>query len=473
MTKEIRTRVIIGFLALILGVCAVFLATLSPTMASAETKTYSDVLSDLKRDASFQVTNYPDNPTDYSLSIIQLAESEDRELFVYVYQPSQKTKALTACSINISTTINDAISFTNYKLELLNSSGVLCKYKVKDFTVRDEPVRYYVITSIYRPFDSSIDQGTGNSNTITEVNYAVNKQYCFGTINGKPYCSMVDIETIVITDKFVGFVRYPDGFRLYVGACDAHFVAFNTDKPMDKLLEADVYYTKQKYETSTAAFVGKTENFGTKEDQYAYLKYTDKVEHNGGGWFAGTYKWDRIQTVSDFIRQENRENIYHGAILDVKTSSKLTDAALRELQGKQWVLRFAETSYELGSASGVTWSFSSIVGDVTILRLKFETDGVTYNLGVIDNKQTGSTEPVNEVEYEISVSNRAKKWLLLLMLIILLIILAPILPYILKFVFWIVALPFKIIGGIWKLFRKIGEKRAEKQKDPPQRDPTG
>ena len=48
---------------------------------------------------------------------------------------------------------------------------------------------------------------------------------------------MVDIETITITDKFVGFVRYKDGFKLYVGACDSHFVAFNTDKPIDKLLE--------------------------------------------------------------------------------------------------------------------------------------------------------------------------------------------------------------------------------------------
>lgn len=203
------------------------------------------------------------------------------------------------------------------------------------------------------------------------------------------------------------------------------------------------------------------------------MKYTDKVEHNGGGWFAGTYRWDRIQTVSDFIRQENRENIYHGAILDVKTSSKLTDAALRELQGKQWVLRFAETSYEFNSVNGVTWQFSSIVGDVTILRLKFETDGITYNLGVIDNKQTGSTEPVNEVEYEISVSSRAKKLLMLLLLILLLIILAPILPYIVKAVFWIITLPFKILGGILKAWKKAGEKRAERRNKPPQRDPTG
>ena len=39
---------------------------------------------------------------------------------------------------------------------------------------------------------------------------------------------------------------------------------------------------------------------------------------------------------------------------------------------------------------------STIVSDVIILRLKFETDGKIYNLGVIDNKQTGDGIPDNE-----------------------------------------------------------------------------
>lgn len=67
--------------------------------------------------------------------------------------------------------------------------------------------RYYAISSIYRPFDENIDKQASGGNTVTEVNYAVNKQYCFGEINGKPYVNCVDIETIVVTDKFVGFVR--------------------------------------------------------------------------------------------------------------------------------------------------------------------------------------------------------------------------------------------------------------------------
>lgn len=465
MTQATKTRLVSIFLAFVLGICAVITtAAQTPLVARAESITYSGVMEDLKKDTSFKPENYPIKADDYSLQIIQLAESVNKELFVYVYQPSGKAKDFKASSINISTTINDNISYLNYKLELLNSSGVFYKYKVSGLTVKDESVRYYAISSIYRPFDESIDKQASGGNTVTEVNYAVNKQYCFGEINGKPYVNCVDIETIVVTDKFVGFVRYPDGFKLYVGACDSHFVAFNTNKPMDKLLEADVYYTTQEYSSSWAAFVGENETFGDKADKYAYLKYTDKVEHTGGGLFAGTYKWDRIQTVDDFIKNEDREQIFSGAVIDVKISSKLTDAALNELKGKKWVLRFTETDYTLWSGQGTYGTFSTIVGDVTILRLKFETDGITYNLGVIDNKQSGSKDPSNETDIDISLNKRGKMILYLLMLILLIILLAPILPYVLQAIVWIISLPFKgISAAVKSTKRRRAEKRVRKE----------
>lgn len=454
-----KKRLAVMLLAFVLGISAVITAAQVPVIAKAEsTVTYTNVLEDLQRDSSFSNDNYPEKETDYSLQIIQLAESSNKELFVYVYQPSGQLKGLVASSINISTTINDAVSYHNYKLELLNADGVFFKYKVSDFVVKDDAVRYYAITSVYRKWDKTIDPATGNDNTVTEVNYNVSKQYAFGTINGKPYVNCVDIDTIVVTDKFVGYVRYKDGFKLYVGACDSHFVAFNTDKPIDKLLEADVYYTTQSYSWSFVPLAGENETFGTKTDEYAYLKYTDKVEHSGGGLFAGTYKWDRIQTIDDFIKGENRENIYHGAVLDVKTSSKLTDEALTELKGKKWVLRFAETNYSLSgySTTGSTFESYTLVGDVTILRLKFETDGITYNLGTIDNKQTGGKDPSNKTDIDVSLNDTGKKLAALIMLILAIVLLAPVLPYILKAVVWIVMLP---INGIAALIKAIKRKR--------------
>lgn len=458
MTKAFKR--IFAFVA---GVCVMFGVMQTPLISKAESVQYTSVSEDLGKDSSFSKDNYPTKNGDYSIQVVQLAESVNKELFVYTYQPSgDKVKA---SSVNISTTINDNISYHNYKLELLNFDGTLFKYKVTGFEVKADPVRYYVISNIYRPFDESIGDKKSGNNTINEVNYAINKQYCFGEINGKPYINCIDIETIVVTDKFVGFVRYKDGFKLYVGACDSHFVAFNTDKPIDKLLEADVYYTTQEYSSSWAALVGEKETFGDKADKCAYLKYTDKVEHAGGGWFAGTYKWDRIQTIDDFIKGENRENIYHGAVLDVKISSKLTDEALTELKGKKWVLRFAETNYSLSSnyTTGATFESYTLVGDVTILRLKFETDGITYNLGAIDNKQTGSTEPSNSMGIKVEPNATGKGIIYLILFVLLLVLFAPLLPYVLNAIILIVSFPIKLISEILKLIKSSKEKCKERR----------
>ena len=469
MTNTIGRKILVFLAAFFVVFGIAFSAVPNIVYAEDSKVTYSGVLDDLKKDGSFDENFYPVVANDYSLKMIQIAESVNGELFLYIYQSSGQAKNLNAISINISTTINDAISFRNYKVRLLNSSGVFYKYLVTDFTVLTEPTRYYAISSIYRPFDETIDTQAVNDNKVTEVNYAVNKQYCFSIINGKPFCNVVDIETIVVTDKFVGFVRYMDGFKLYVGACDSHFVAFDTDKPIDKLLEADVYYTMQKYSYSFVTFVGERHTFGDKSDEYAYLKYTDKVEHSGGGLWAGTYNWDRIETVEQFIAENDlTQNVYSGAIIDVNVANKITDEGKAALKGKKWVLRFAETSYSLNSGQGSVTSFSTLVGDVTILRLKFETDGITYNLGVIDNKQTGSDKPSNEETIKPGINNRGK-WILIAFAVILaLILLAPLLPTIITFIgkmivwifkglWWLISAPFKLIG---KLIEKIKDKNG-------------
>ena len=402
---------------------------------------YSDVLYDLKKSENFNVNDYPVRQDNYSLHVITLAESEDNELFVYVYQPSGQSKNLCASSINISLGIDDDLSYKNYKLKFINSNDVFYKYAVEGLTVSFSTERYYSVSSIFRPFDESIDKQAEDGNKITEVVYEVAKQYCFTTKDGMPYVETVDIQTIEVTDKFVGFVRYLDGFNLYVGACDSHFVAFDTDKPMDKLFEADVYYTSQSYSYTVAPFVGESEHFGEKQDSYAYLTYTDRVEHTGGGLFAGTYTWDRIETVDKFISEnEGWQNVYSGAIIDVNVANQITEEGKAALQGKKWVLRFAETKYSITSGMGTTSSSSTLVGDVTILRLKFETDGKVYNLGVVDNKQTGSDKPINDETVNITVKEDFKRILSIILLVLVILLLLPVFRLIFK--------------GIGKLFRK-------------------
>lgn len=277
----------------------------------------------------------------------------------------------------------------------------------------------------------------------------------------------IDIETIEITDKFVGFVRYPDGFWLFnAGACDSHFVAFDTNKPIDKLLEADVYYTKQNisYDYFKGGNPFKTDFGESETDNYASLSYKKKVEYTGSGLFKYSYEWDKIQTVDDFVDSVNSESVYHGAVIDATVASKITDEALAELKNNKWVLRFTETSFTESpkSAMGAGTYYhaeSTMVGDVTILRLKFETDGVVYNLGVIDNKQSGGKEPSNSTETEITVTKDFERLVQIvlgaLLLILLLVILTPILPSVISLAIKIVLFPFRLLAMLFKaIFHK-------------------
>ena len=175
MKSGTKTRIILSVLAFVTSVRVANTSARIPVYASEDKDRYTDVLTDLGKDDTFDAENYPQKDGDYSLQVIQLAESADNELFVYVYRPGGTQANVTASSINVSTTVNDDISYFNYKLKHISSENTLQKYVVEDFTVKDEGVRYYAISSIYRLFDESIDKKASGGNTVTEVNYAVNK----------------------------------------------------------------------------------------------------------------------------------------------------------------------------------------------------------------------------------------------------------------------------------------------------------
>lgn len=397
-TKSAATYILAAVLAVLLFISS----AASSVLAYADEPSnfeYTDVLDDLNK-SQINLTDYPQKDNDYTIDIITIAESVNGELFIYVYQPGGSSTDLRASSINISTETGDLISYFNYDLQLINSSGVFYKYIVKNFTVKNDEVRYYSITSIYRPFIEGVDEQAGYDNKITEVPFAVSRQYGITTVDGQTTIECLDIETIVIDNKFVGYASYTNGFHLNYSRCHSHFVAFSTDRPIDKLIEAEVHYTTQSYYSYTAPFSGTEVTWGDVIPHKVKLNYKERVEHEGGllPWLHKTYTWDRIETVSQFISEVDNASIpvYSGVILNASLGNQLTDDARDALRDKQWVLRFAETSFDQYTGDGITTNSLVLVGDVTILSLKFEHLGKTFNLGVIDNKQTGSGKPVNE-----------------------------------------------------------------------------
>ena len=433
----------IGVIFTLVCLVLAFLLLPSPVYAESISSGYSSPVDDLKSDPDFDESLYPTNEKDYSLQVVQIAESTDGELLVYVYQPSNGIKDYTATSINISTAINDSLYYKNYKLELLSKDGVFCKYRVKDFTVKEEVLRYYDISSIFRKYDKDVDEGLPeyNENDINEVSY---------NVDGSVIYSCLDTETIVIQNKYVGYLRYSNGFKLYQDKCDSWFVAFSTDKPIDRLMEADVDYMIQDYTWFTDPNQGyqKFESHGELTKKSVTLNYTDVAGSTADGWFAHEYTWNRIESVDDFIANED-----------------LTEEAKKDLDNMDWVLRFAETNYTYRSDSSGEYCNMSNVSEVTILRLKFETDGVIYNLGVVDNKQSpaeGQTPDNNNTDELDWPSFGDKDWekilgtvLLMIGLILIVIMLAPLLPVLIRLVIWLITLPFRLIGAIVKTLKNI------------------
>ena len=302
------------------------------TLAYADEQTsYTSVMEDLEKDISFDKGEYPAIAEDYSLQVIQIAESVNDELFVYVYQPSDAVKELTATSIRLATPVAGIDSeWRDYDLRLLSTEGVFDKYIVEGFQVKSDIVRYYDITAIHREFDEDIDDEADENyeQTINEVVYEVGQKWTAITSNGVVTYSVVATEVITITDKIVGYIRYPNGYSLAPTSCDSHFVAFSTDKKIEKLYEADISYVWTSYESVTATGIGTNTGItGGPEKDMVSLNVEDTGENDGNGLFGKKYTWKRIESVSNFITNEGED-------------LNLSSASLADLQGKQSCLSF-------------------------------------------------------------------------------------------------------------------------------------
>ena len=430
-------------------------------VAHAAVAEYTDVIEDLRRDKDFDLSEYPENLYQYDLEVIQIAESKSGELFVYTYQPFQRLHRLNATGVNMS--LSETLDGTKiYPLTLLNENGTLCKYKVNGLTVGSEAVRYYNVTSIYRPFDRVVDLDTGNDNTISEVACRVGKCWRVSQESGELKYECKKTEVITVTSKYVGFLRYFNGFHLSsYSQCDSHFVAFSCDYQIDELYSVDVEYESESVKSGWKMFVGDYVERGERETTFVTLDSETEAGNETNGFLGVKHTWKEIERVDEFI-----------------ASNDLTSECKENLRGKQWILRFVHTEFYTYNSSVENFFRYTDVNNVTILRLKFETAGKVYNLGAVDNKQSGDQIPDNNDEMGKSLIDILCEWLesvtgvpaivwkiliYALPFIILLPILSVFLPpfgramiFILKVVWRVVTFPFLCL---WWLIKKLFTKR--------------
>lgn len=446
---------------------------------------YSSVLEDLKADPEFNEKDYPAGGNRYRLEIIQLAESTTKELLVYTYQPYGKIEA---SSISISKAINDSFHPKKYALELLKYDGVFYKYRVTDFELEPDALRYYNVPTIWRKYDRQIDGAKTGGQTTNEIAYTVGKFWTAATVNGNITYTLKETETVEIKNPYSGFVRRSNGFNWNNSqSCDGHFIAFNTNYDITRLISADVTYRTQDYEKTVVAGV----TYGKiSELQYKTINHDEKTSNTINGLFADKYTWDRISTTANFISDLN--------IQDEQTKN--------DLLSRKWIINFLETDYTapngadnlaaaiFGGAAGVIYNafdllFSKMSGtlvkEVAVLRLEFEVNGKHYNLGAVSNVVTGPEAPRDEIGNAVdeffkdilAALANVPWWAWLIIFIVLVIIVIAILAIffpvlrvvlqwilnglqtLLKGIWWVVCLPIRGVAAFIKSVQARQERK--------------
>lgn len=383
-SKFKRKNVIVLFLFLFVCIMSV-VGGIGGKAYTAFADSSSSVKDDLLRDENFNAWDYPQNDKDYSIKVIQIAESVNGDLYLYTYQPCQSTCPLVAIEINMS--LSETVDGTAlYGLTLLDTSGVFGKYKVNGLKVKADNVRYYNITSISRKWIKEIDNGTDNGNTTNKKAYGVGQYWKAITQGDTVIYKMVEVETVEIINPFTSYIRRNKNQSSNEYFQDNYYVAFSTDRNIENLLSATVKYRIQDYFYKENNVLGFADTAFWDKSTFSNEKQTQKdiycnefteLQQQGFNLFGifdlnKNYSWERIQSSADFVKNAG-------------ASSADND----EVKKLQWVLMFDETSVYRYQSSGTLFlkceETGQIIDEVTILRLEFVEDGITYNLGAVSD----------------------------------------------------------------------------------------
>ena len=400
------------------------------------------VLLDLGKSLNFHQNDYPNDPDDYSIQVIQIAEGENGELYIYTYQPSHHTKDLVASKISISYGFSPngaGLKPTVYDLELLSTNGVFDKYKVIGGGIAPGYERWYNIVAIYRPYEDFDDQADG----IIEghKSYGVGQQWYAYDENDTTSYRMNTFDTLEIKVKFHGFLRMCEGLTwtgiwdTSIDFQDVWFVAFDlVDEIAESIIDADVQFTR--HEKEKVEHVYWTEDDGTKvywasekernelpeydkslsvqKDLKEFLSVNepDKV-FESKGWFANDYTWKRIMKASEFVKNFEAQGMEFSTVSSISTAQdgSIISKVLGEgettkeiLEGSQWVFAYTET----GGTTDVLKTHYSTIGatlpsitqtnyyhieDMAILRIKYMNEKGTFDVGVVGDITTPDLIP--------------------------------------------------------------------------------
>lgn len=467
------------FLILLLAILLAFFCFTPGLHVFAATAT-SNVLDDLKKDENFNPDNYSSMTLDTfnlvntdkietndvsCVNVIQIAETDEKKLYIYTYEPLKGNIKLFFNKVSIFTDFVKNPKDINpilFDLKLLSSDGVFSKYEVVDYTVSSELYRYYNIVSIYRSKNINLD----GSSTSLEIAEGIGQQWCCYYYNDELIYEMESFKTVEIKPNLSGSIRFQNGFSLkkivYDISLDAHILAFDiVGYDPDKIYDATVVYDYNIYQRKTFDLFGK--EFIELEEETLVKSYNDKTKKisdediltfSGKGLWAKEYSCERIMTGFKYISflEDN----------DCDVSSEY----LEKIKASQWVFSFTEVpvisvmeDYLFNSVTYQIYRHSyGKLSNVGLLQIHFMQGGKTYNLGVVGNRieSSGNLGTIDGIDYE-KMNDSFNDIFMIIGLILLLVVLvaaAPLLKYIIDGLVFIIKIPFKIIDFIFPKKKK-------------------
>ena len=441
-----RIACLILCLALIIGIGGeLVLSAFSIKAEAAGEVTYSNVLDDLEKDPSFNPADFPEKPTDYSLKVIQIAESQDGSLFIYVYKPSGDNTDIVANKVNISDT-GTVVGLRFCKLYLVDSSGVFQKYKVEGIKRSNEFVRKYFLVSIFRPFDSKY------GDTVSDDSIGVSKSYPCETIwtattandGSVSYSAEYSDDFIQFTSSCAGHIYYSHQFMSFSAGVESHYYAFSTNKPIDSIISVGLEYSYHYLYDDRRTSIRVHDEYDDTKTVFIEKGELLKVP-TGNHVFFTDYEYERIQSTKAFLKNEG---------------TSLTPEAVSSIGSQDWILRFDETTYVYESYP--YYVIDTDITSISAFRLKYKYDNKIYDVGVVadsiaPDKKTDGSGDFQDMEWWEKIM--ASIFFVALCVIILLLwgpikfigsILWNGILFILQLVFAIIKIPFKIICWIFK-----------------------
>ena len=358
---------------------------LSPFLVKAEANTskYSNVLDDLKKDKTFSAENYPLDGTRNDLQIIQVAEGNNQELFIYVYQPGYETKDYSARFVvmGFDDFLNKNPNYDSYSLTLINKSQQFAKYLVNGVNVKSDEFRYYNIISVLRDFDSNVDEQSELVDGYKCKSFPVGSLWTASTYNGEVIYKHENIEIVDIDIFASGSVQYKNGFHFYVSRCDAFYIGFNIENyDADRIIDADVKFSYHKETKKSIAGLFPQVEVGDQYTVYRLLSENDKASTVGSSIVSGKkYSWNRIQTGIEFAQYLKSQDV--------------VDSSVDDLQNCQFIFNYFESSHTYESGLDGEKEKYFVVDEIMVLRLHFVVDNVHYNLGCVSDIVSADGDP--------------------------------------------------------------------------------